>query len=613
MRPGPLPDLESSTEVTRPLSGCLSSRRPSQTTLHLEMPLGGAGFIRLQSPDAFDEVLESGNYRSISAQQLLSGHGSIFDDTLFSLFAASGSPARRFPTREEVQMAGDSLFQKSREAGHVDFFISHSWKAERWSKFLALCMFFNLTLAIKCSFAMWCAAAVALIASTGWTSLGGSYFNFPCLVCLPMATFFIMFFWGQQISAGLWSPTVWLDRFCIHQTDLERKQQQIVSLPVFVARSSRMLLLWDDTYFDRLWCHLELATFACYGGAEKVDVVPLWLAPWLLASILSHLLSVTFLELLEHAFPSWSAQWLPGILSVLESHFGDNQALQKFAAMWVIGMTSSIIALPVSIPSFFAFRLKLHSHQLMLSQMASFDVRAASCTVPADRSAVEQQVQQLFRSDSGSRHQLLDEGEVHLQRFLAPWDPLDGFNTYVRGTLREAVIAQIGNELEVPWHTCMTAILPMILYSSVNILGCDNGSCEESARVSGYSSVFQYMEVQVVAWALSLVTCYVLIFPVLLRMVKFVVSCGSGSYPLQCVLAGIWCPLAFEYCYFCVSLTWGSIVSLVQNYSRVQLIISLAIMTGLVAQVIFLFCGYTMPRRQHVSCRCVTREATGPG
>ena len=125
--------------------------------------------------------------------------------------------------------------------------------------------------------------------------------------------------------------------------------------------------------------------------------------------------------------------------------------------------------------------------------------------------------------------------QVHLQRFPAPWDPLDGFNRYVRGPLREAVRAQIGNELEVRWHTCMTAILPMILYSSVNILGCDNESCEESARISGYSSVFLYMKVQVVAWALSLVTGYVVIFPVLLRMVKFVVSCGSGSSPLQCV------------------------------------------------------------------------------
>ena len=65
-----------------------------------------------------------------------------------------------------------------------------------------------------------------------------------------------MFFWGQQISAGLWSPTVWLDRFCIHQTDLDRKQQQIVSLPVFVARSSRMLLLWDDARFAGVNLHV---------------------------------------------------------------------------------------------------------------------------------------------------------------------------------------------------------------------------------------------------------------------------------------------------------------------------------------------------------------------
>ena len=55
------------------LSSCLWSPIPSQTTLHMEMPLGGAGFMRLQSPDEFDEVLESGNYRSISAEQLLSG------------------------------------------------------------------------------------------------------------------------------------------------------------------------------------------------------------------------------------------------------------------------------------------------------------------------------------------------------------------------------------------------------------------------------------------------------------------------------------------------------------------------------------------------------------
>ena len=196
-----------------------------------------------------------------------------------------------------------------------------------------------------------------------------------------------------------------------------------------------------------------------------MDVVPLWLAPWLLASILSHLLSVTFLELLEHVFPSWSAQWLPGIFSVLESHFGDNQALQNFAAMITIGMTSSIITLPVSIPSFFAFRLKLHSHQLMLSQMASFDVRAASCTVPADRSAIEQQVQQLFRSDSASRYHALDEGEAGMAGWLGhlaldvgrprrqqrmPFSPESGFPIRCKGPTCQYIRKEGKQRPEVP-------------------------------------------------------------------------------------------------------------------------------------------------------------------
>ena len=60
----------------------------------------------------------------------------------------------------------------------------------------------------------------------------------------------------------------------------------------------------EDTYFDRLWCHLELATFARYGAVENVDVLPLWLAPWLLASILLDLLSASLLDLLEPWWPS---------------------------------------------------------------------------------------------------------------------------------------------------------------------------------------------------------------------------------------------------------------------------------------------------------------------
>lgn len=179
----------------------------------------------------------------------------------------------------QVQGASSALYSTSKETGHVDLFISHPWEAGRWSKFLALCLpldalqlfpfcpfqgrilleiqncltnwrFFNLELALKCCLAMWFAIVSILLAAFGWSGLGANQFLFPGLVCLPMATFFVVFFFGQELSAGRWSPTLWVDKICVHQTDLELKAEQIASLPIFVAHSSSMLILWDETYFE---------------------------------------------------------------------------------------------------------------------------------------------------------------------------------------------------------------------------------------------------------------------------------------------------------------------------------------------------------------------------
>ena len=62
--------------------------------------------------------------------------------------------------------------------------------------------------------------------------------------------------------------------------------------------------------------------------------------------------------------------------------------------------------------------------------------------------------------------------QVVLQRFEPlQEDPLVRFNAFIRGNLREFVISQIGDELSVPYHICLVAFLPMIFYSSVNVLG----------------------------------------------------------------------------------------------------------------------------------------------
>ncbi|CAJ1378344.1 unnamed protein product [Effrenium voratum] len=548
-----------------------------------------SGLCRLRSPDSFDE--RSGHFRKATAKRVLMGFGMIFSGSLTSLMAAGGQTGR-FPRKDQILAAGENLFQASVATDHVDVFIGHSWSACRCQKFLALCLFFNLGMAVKCSVATFLVAVVALLSSRGMTGLGGSSAALPCLVYLPIAAFFLVFIFGQQLTGGRWAPSVWVDKLCIHQTDMERKAEQIVSLPVFVARSSRMLILWDDTYFERLWCNLELATFARYGGADRVEVLPLWLAPWLLGSILLDLLSASIFELLEHIFPNWSAAWTNEIIGFAESIFGHNPAMVKFVAWFIIWMMSSIVYLPASIPSFFTLRMKLRNHQLMLDQMAEFDVRAAKCTVASDREAIEQQVKDNFSQDRLervlSRLSTSKPGKVRRDSLIMSHaDPLDNFNDYIRGPLRDKVIDEIGNELYVPWHMCLTAFLPMIFYSSVNVLGCDNGPCEKSAMLAGYSSASQYMIIQTIGWAMCILMAFLLTYPTLLRMLKFVLTHVDG--PLQLVAAFLCCPLAYFYCYICGSLVWASLVSLVENYSPSQLMLFVLIMCFLLVQVVCLF------------------------
>ena len=563
---------------------------------------------RLRRPLSF----EASSLCSTTTRQLLIGLGMIFNQDLHTLLCAGGFAGIRFPTREQMQKAGDTLFDASVETANVDLFISHSWSAGRWEKFLALCLYLNLQMAVGCCMITWMFFVVLLISLHGAAGLGGSRLLLPCFVYLPMAMFFVVFFFGQQLSAGRCSPSVWIDRLCIHQTDLELKAEQIKSVPTFVVRSSRMLILCDGSYFERLWCNLELATFARHGGVEKVDVLPLWLAPWLLCCILLELLSANLMDLSQLVFPNWMLTMDKHIMGIATTLLGSNPVLLQFFGWFVIWMTSSMSTLPASIPSFFSFRMKIRHHQLILDQMADFDVRAAKCSEPSDRDAIERQLQEVFCEQDllGPGSDAVDQGEVKLQRFVsyqATGDPLDRFNAYVRGVLRDIVMMQIGDEIYVPWPLCLTTCLPMILYSSVNVLGCDNRSCEESARVAGASSMLQYMLANVMGWTLNILLTFPLTYPVMLRMLKCVLSFGDG--PVQRCAAFLCCFLAYEYTYICGGLIWASLLSVVTVQSPTQLMCFLSVMTALVIQSLCLFCRWEMQGQKHQSsCRCVQRQ-----
>jgi hypothetical protein len=45
---------------------------------------------------------------------------------------------------------------------------------------------------------------------------------------------------------------VFLDKMCIHQTNMPLKQQGIDGLGTFVKHSEKLLVLWSRRYFNRL-------------------------------------------------------------------------------------------------------------------------------------------------------------------------------------------------------------------------------------------------------------------------------------------------------------------------------------------------------------------------
>jgi len=80
--------------------------------------------------------------------------------------------------------------------------------------------------------------------------------------------------WRSAFKAKhLREPWVWFDKACIDQTDIAA---DLRVLPLFLAGSKELLVLCGPTYLGRLWCIVELFTFAHMGGDhERMRVIGL--------------------------------------------------------------------------------------------------------------------------------------------------------------------------------------------------------------------------------------------------------------------------------------------------------------------------------------------------
>ncbi|CAE7210572.1 unnamed protein product, partial [Symbiodinium microadriaticum] len=63
------------------------------------------------------------------------------------------------------------------------------------------------------------------------------------------------------------------------------KQRGILNLPGFLLSSEKLVILWSEHYFSRLWCVFEMATYLKDpSGRERTQIIPvktgalLWLS-----------------------------------------------------------------------------------------------------------------------------------------------------------------------------------------------------------------------------------------------------------------------------------------------------------------------------------------------
>ncbi|CAE7948820.1 unnamed protein product, partial [Symbiodinium sp. KB8] len=154
-------------------------------------------------------------------------------------------------------------------------FWSHSWHGGAWKKYVTLLLFYHGTAALLIASLGAGLASVLfgleILPALSQPKEGDS--NFQCIWTNPVGLVsycVVLLFWRS-------SADVFLDVICIDQEVQPRKADGLLSIGAFLKKSDTMLVLWDHTYCDRLWCMFEIAGFArsrCAGEEPRLLIRP---------------------------------------------------------------------------------------------------------------------------------------------------------------------------------------------------------------------------------------------------------------------------------------------------------------------------------------------------
>ncbi|CAE8616387.1 unnamed protein product [Polarella glacialis] len=335
-----------------------------------------------------------------------------------------------------LQRNGTASGCQGTQSERIGTFISHDWGSRGSLKFMSLLLIFNSRAAAVIAVSV--SVTVALMEAydvSPWPSesskkfVGGKVYitrSGEASLCGLVAYLFILCFWQRILSLCGRSASVFLDKLCIDQENEEQKEKAILGLAGFLDISDRLLIIWSPSYFDRLWCAYELASWLRLSGMKDTTVMPIHLAPALFAI----------------TFSLWSSIIIFIYAETIRSYLFGGDAQRSGSDVLMVDVFSAVAAFLCSavgvviLPTHISRRLA-NSLKLLPQQLESFSIREANCfccshhhvhpetrnQLPCDRLLIFKMLLQWQQDFTGSGESVptLEAFDFRIRQKLKPW------------------------------------------------------------------------------------------------------------------------------------------------------------------------------------------------
>jgi len=291
-------------------------------------------------------------------------------------------------------MGSAQTYQLSTQTKRIEYFLSHNWVVSRWDKFMTLSykFHFNFAFTVTVLFCMFVGVlgSLDMVPIVTDETLRPPRCGCICrILCGPVAI--LLFVFGNHVGpcarCRADDPYVFLDKVCISQTDPELQRQGIANLGAFLKVSDRMLMIYSEHYFRKLWTIFEVANFLALRTVDKVDVIPvLWPRVFFLFIPVASSYNITMLAArLETSFTLLT--YLAGVAGIL--------------MCW-------------------AFRTFARDKLATQERLKNFKVTDCHCAVESDRPVVYEKIANLMRATrfvswNATLEEALQEFEMQVQ------------------------------------------------------------------------------------------------------------------------------------------------------------------------------------------------------